>query len=267
MHTPRRGLESLSVADNHEMKKRNEPFPWLAVLAALIVGAAVTFVVYRFRPQGEVVAAADQSIATNLPTMEVAQAIMVTVELDFGPKVPTIAEALTDIERRYQPEDGQGRTFAILDTYGEPTADGKKLHMSMHVSSEKPGKGALVFKRTGQVLWESKIVPSTTKTNRFSGKELLILIDNGQGKAVTVDGSNNPATILDATIKEIGISVRDFWPDGADREMTFIYSACGCPVKVKTRRAGERTERTSDMPVIFPDDPAVVALISKIMTW
>jgi hypothetical protein len=248
------------------MKKRSEPFPWLAVLGALILGAAVTFAVYRFSPQAKTPVAA-QPVATNLPIMEVAQALMVTVELDFGPNVPAIAQALKDIERRSEPEDGRGRTFAVLDAYGQPTLDGKKLHMSMHVSSEKPGKGALVFKRTGEVLWQSKIVPSTTKTNRFTGKELLILIDNGQGKALTIDGSNNPATILDATIKEIGIPVRDFWPDGAEREMTFIYSACGCPVKVKTRRAGERTERTSDTPVIFPDDPAVVTLITKIMAW
>jgi hypothetical protein len=91
--------------------------------------------------------------------------------------------------------------------------------------------------------------------------------DNGQGKLVTVDGSNNPATILDANVKEAGIPVRAFWPDGADREVTFIYSACGCPVKVMTRRVGDRTERIKDMPVIFPDDPSVVTLISKIMAW
>jgi hypothetical protein len=68
-------------------------------------------------------------------------------------------------------------------------------------------------------------------------------------------------------VKEIGIPIRDFWPDGAEREMTFIYSACGCPVKVMARRVGERTERTKDTPVIFPDDPAVVTLIARIMTW
>jgi len=61
--------------------------------------------------------------------------------------------------------------------------------------------------------------------------------------------------------------VRDFWPDGAEKEMTFIYSACGCPVKVMSRRVRERTERTSDSPVIFPDDPAVVTLISRLMAW
>jgi hypothetical protein len=34
-----------------------------------------------------------------------------------------------------------------------------------------------------------------------------------------------------------------------------------------TRRVGDRTERIKDMPVIFPDDPSVVTLISKIMAW
>src|SRR5207253_7679589 len=60
------------------------------------------------------------------------------------------------VERRYQPDDGQGRTFAVLDAYGEPTPDGK-VHMSMHVSSEKPGGAQLVFKKTGEVLWRAKI--------------------------------------------------------------------------------------------------------------
>jgi len=241
----------------------------VAVLGALVIGAAVALAVYRSKPQKEpITAAAAQPVAsTNFATMETATALMVTVDLEFGPKVPSIAEALKEIERRSEPEDGRGRTFAILDGYGGPTEDGKKLHLSMHVSSEKPGKAALIFKRTGEVLWQGKIVPSKTKTNTFTGKDLLILIDNGQGKVVTVDGSNNPATILDAKIKEIGIFIRDFWPDGIEKEMTFIYSACGCPVKVMTRRVGDRTERVSDTPVIFPDDPSVVTLISKVMAW
>src|SRR2546426_481120 len=63
--------------------------------------------------------------ASDLVTMDVAKAVMVTVELDFGPKVPTIAEALTQVERRYQPDDGsKDRTFSVLDGYGEPTPDG-----------------------------------------------------------------------------------------------------------------------------------------------
>lgn len=249
------------------MSKRNDSFPWWGVLAALVVGAGIAFAVYRSKPAPEPDPQAAATTATNLPTMEVATALMVTEELDFGSTVPTIAEAIKHIERRSEPEDGRGRTFAVLDAYGQPTPDGKKLHMSMHVSSEKPGKAALIFKPTGRVLWQSRIVPSKTKTNTFTGKDLMIFIDNGEGKMLTIDGSNGPATILDARVKEIGIPVRDFWPDGVEREMTFIYSACGCPVKVKTRRIGDRTERTSDMPVIFPDDPAVVELITKLMTW
>jgi len=198
--------------------------------------------------------------------MGVDEAVMVTVELDFGPRMPSISEALAEVERRHRPDDSKGRVFAILDAYGEPTPDGKKLHISMHVSSEKPGTGTLVFRRTGEVLWESRIVPSA-KTNTFSGKNLTILLDDGKGRAFMVDGSSKPSSILDATIKEGGVTMRNFWPDGAEREVTFLYSACGCPVKVMVRRKGDVTERTKELPVIFPDDPAVVQLITKLMRW
>jgi len=195
--------------------------------------------------------------------MEVARAVMVTQELSFGPKVPTVAEALKEIERRYVPDDGVGRTFAILDAYGEPTPDGK-LHISMHVSSEKPGVGSLVFKRTGQVLWQSRINPSSNPPNP---KTLIIYIDNGRGTDQIVDGSTMPASILDARMRDLNIPVRDFWPEGEERQVTLIYSACGCPVKVMARRQGERTVRTKDLPVIFPDDQAAVATISRLMRW
>lgn len=211
-------------------------------------------------------AAPAQPAAPGTPameTMEVAKAVMVTRELDFGPRVPTIAEALNQIERRYVPDDGVGRTFAILDAYGEPTADGK-LHISMHVSSEKPGIGSLVFKRTGQVLWQSRINPSTSPPKV---KNLTVYIDNGRGTDQVVDGSNNPPSILDARIRDLNIPVRDYWPEGQERQVTLIYSACGCPVKVMARRQGERIARTSDLPVIFPDDPAAVTTISRLMRW
>lgn len=211
-------------------------------------------------------AAPTNGVAHEPGVMEINKAVMVTVELDFGPSVPTIAEALQQIERRHKPDDGVGRTFAILDAYGGPTADGKKLHMSMHVSTEKPGWGALVFKRTGEVLWQSRIIQGTN-TTRFTGQNLLILLDDGTGRLFTVDGSNNPATILDARLKELGLLVSDFWPNGAEREVTFLYSSCGCPVKVRVRRLNDRTERVSDQPVIFPDDPAVVRLITRLMGW
>ncbi len=197
-------------------------------------------------------------------TMEVAKAVMVTVDLDYGPKMPTIAQAINDIERRHQPADGAGRTFAILDAYGEPTADGK-LHMSMHVSSEKPGTGSLVFRRTGQVLWRTKVVSSSSPPSMQ--KQLTIMIDNGAGTSQMIDGSNNPKNILEAIVRDMKIPVRQFWPDGAEREVTFIYSACGCPVKVMTRRAGDRTVRTKDLPVIFPDDPGAAQTIGQLMGW
>jgi hypothetical protein len=215
-------------------------------------------------PPSPVAPQAPVSGSTKLETMEVARAVMVTVELDFGGKTPSIVDALTEIDRRYQPSDGSGRTFAILDAYGEPTPDGK-LHMSMHVSSEKPGIGSLVFRRTGQVLWESRITPSSEPRNWNRG--LTISIDNGKGGGQMIDGSNNPVSILDARVRDLGVPVRDFWPDGAEREVTFVYSACGCPVKVMARRAGERTVRTKELPVIFPDDPGAVSTISRLMGW
>jgi hypothetical protein len=190
---------------------------------------------------------------------------MVTVELDFGPRLPSIADALKEVERHYEPADGRGRTFAILDAYGGPTEDGKKLHISMHVSTEKPGLASLIFKRTGEVLWKSKIV--STNANYFSGKNLLILFTDKDGKTFTVDGSSNPASILDANLKEAGVPINVLWPDGEEREFTYIYSACGCPVKVMVKRVGYTTQRASDTPVIFPDDPAAVDLIRQLMGW
>jgi hypothetical protein len=204
---------------------------------------------------------------TNLPTMEVAHAVMVTVDLDFGKPIPTIADALREIDRSYRPDDGQGRTFAILDAYGGPTADGK-LHISMHVSTEKPGIGAIVFRRTGEVLWKNRIVPAVhPPTSSFAGKSLLIMLDDEHGKPQMLDGSKGVTSVLDAVVRDTGQPVRDFWPDGEEREVTFFYSACGCPVKLMARHLGDATERTSDLPVIFPDDPAVAATISRLMGW
>jgi hypothetical protein len=137
----------------------------------------------------------------------------------------------------------------------------------MHVSTEKPGIGSLVFKRTGEVLWSSRIVPSTNAHSAFSGTALTILIDNGTGRMVTVDGSHNPSSILEAVVKETGQLVSEAWPEGVEYEVTFIYSACGCPVKVKCQRIGDRTMRTKELPVIFPDDPSAVTLISRLMRW
>jgi hypothetical protein len=201
--------------------------------------------------------------AADQQTMEVNKAVMVTEELDLGKPAPTIAQALQQIERRYKPDDGVGRTFAVLDAYGEPTPDGK-LHISMHVSSEKPGVAELVFKPTGRVFWHTRILPSSEGGKQ---KNLSIMLDDGTGKTLLIDGSNNPPSVLDARINGRTQLVKEVWPDGAEREVTFVYSACGCPVKAMVRRVGDRTVRTKDLPVLFPDDPAAVTVISQLMRW
>jgi hypothetical protein len=199
--------------------------------------------------------------STLLPTNQTAQAIMVTVELDFGGKTPSIKEALKEIERRHQPDDGTGRTFAILDAYGDPTPAGK-LHMSMHVSMEKPGIGSLVFRRTGEVLWKSRIVGAKT-----GDKQLTVLMDDGAGKTLMLDGSKGATHVLNIPFRDSPLMVRDLWLDGQEREFTYIYSACGCPVKAKVLRSGESTARASVLPEMFPDDPAAMSVISQIMGW
>ena len=65
----------------------------------------------------------------------------------------------------------------------------------------------------------------------------------------------------------MGVTVGDIWPEGAEREVTFLYSACGCPVKVMAMRVGDKTVRTRNLPVMFPDDPAVVTVINRVMRW
>ena len=188
---------------------------------------------------------------------------MVTVELDFG-RTLSFKDALKEIERRHQPEDGVGRTFAILDAYGQTNADGK-LHISMHISMEKPGMGSLVFMRTGEELWKSRIVPAKSSTPQE--KRMTILMDDNAGKSVMLDGSKGAAHVLDVPLQDSTTRVREVWPDGAEHEFTFIYSVCGCPVKVKAKRGGETTVRTSDHPVLFPDDPAAAETINRLMGW
>lgn len=219
-------------------------------------------------PSPSAVSAPPASLSTvDLPTSAVKSAIMVTVELDFGGEVPSIAEGLKEVERRHEPADGVGRVFSILDAYGEPTEDGKKLHISMHVSMEKLGIGSLIFKRTGKTLWSSKIVQAADGSTHSEPDGLTLLFDNGAGRLLTVDGSTGPASIMQANVKEAGLPVEHLWPEDAQREITFFYSACGCPVKVMCRRQGGRIVRTSNTPVIFPDDPAVVTIIHRLMAW
>jgi hypothetical protein len=137
----------------------------------------------------------------DLSRLEVAHAVMVTVELDFGPKVPSIAEALQQVERRSQADDRTGRTFAILDAYGERTSDGK-LHISMHVSTEKPGLASLVFKRTGEVLWHGQIVKGTNARSNLADLRLVILLNSPpwqdwRSRSRRTDGPGGTSSIND----------------------------------------------------------------------
>lgn len=205
--------------------------------------------------------------AEAVPAMDSHQSVVVTQDLDFGPARPTLAEAVAQLERRSTPDDGQGRTFAILEAFnGEIQPDGK-MRVSLRISTEKPGLAQVIFKRTGQELWKSRIKPATHKP-AFTAGQLTILFDNGDGKTFTVDGSTGPPTIFDAMLKEPGLPMSTVWPDQEERELSFIYSSCGCPIKVTCRRIGMRSERTkATTQVLFPDDPAALSVISRLMMW
>ena len=82
-----------------------------------------------------------------------------------------------------------------------------------------------------------------------------------------LDGSKGATSILDANVSDLNMPVRDFWQDGTERQATFFYSACGCPVEVTVLRVQDKTVRTKELPVIFPDDPVVAKTISRLMGW
>ncbi len=200
-------------------------------------------------------------------TMLVNESVMVTVDLDLGQPVPTVEQALKLIERKYAPKDGKDRTFAILDAVAETSPFGK-MHLSMHISSEKEGGAMLILKSTGKVLWDCQVVPNPNKPYTGEPKKLTIYIDYDGKKSFTVDASSNPPTIFDAKLLENKVSVIDFWSIGQEKELVFVYSACGCPVHIKAKRtAFKKSERTSNSPVMFPDDPAVVTLIGRLLGW
>ena len=112
--------------------------PLVAVLALTACGGASTATNTTSTNPVPAAATAPQN-AGPLPAeehLETAKAVMVTVELDYGPAGATIAQAIRDVERRSEATGAPGaRTFAVLDAYGERSPDGK-LHMSMHVSAE-----------------------------------------------------------------------------------------------------------------------------------
>jgi hypothetical protein len=205
--------------------------------------------------------------STNgITTMEAAQSVVVVKDLGFGRQPPRLEDVVRDIERHSQPEDGHGRTFAILEAFTQPDLETSNINLCLRISSEKPGLAAITYRRTGKELWKSRITPSTHKP-AFTGGELKVYFDVGDGKTYIVDGSTGPSSILTAMLKDAGVQIGQVWPEGEVREMTFIYSACGCPIKVKCRRAGERTVRTDATQVIFPDDPAAMQVISNLMRW
>lgn len=251
------------------------PLGWWLRAALALAGAAVLVALLNgcskpaqpAGPSAPATNAAAPAAAVQEVAMDTSQSVVVTQDLDFGTARPSLAEALAQIDRFSTPDDGRGRTFAILEAFnGEWQPDGK-MRVSLRISTEKPGLARVVFRRTNTELWKSRIQLSTNKPP-FRAGELRILFDNGDGKTFTVDGSTNPSTILDAMLKEPGLPVAVAWPDGAERELSFIYSSCGCPIKVACRRVGARTERTkAASQVLFPDDPAAMAVINRLMAW
>ena len=202
----------------------------------------------------------------GMATLEAAKSIVVVKDLGFGRQAPSLEAVMRDIQRHSRPEDGIGRTFAILEAFTQPDLTTSNLNLCLRVSTEKPGLAAITYRRTGQELWKSRVTPATDKP-QFTGGALTIYYDVGDGKTYTVDGSTNPSSILTATLKEPGVQIGQIWPDGEVREMTFVYSACGCPIKVKCRRDGERTVRIDTTQLLFPDDPAAMQIINALMKW
>ena len=239
----------------------------VALVMMLVAAVAVLWPKRGGKPSGSTAVSASQSnppAAVPLPTNEVAHSLMSTVELDFGGTPPSVQDALKEIERRSEPDDGVGRTFAMLDADGWVAPNGK-LHIQMHLSMEKPGVGALIFRRTGEVLWKSRIVATTNGPP--PPKQLSIYMADTAGKSYLLDGTKGAARLLDVPINNSPARVRDLWPDGVEHEFTFLYSVCGCPVKAKVRRTGETTARSTELPVMFPDDPEALALIRQLMGW
>ena len=202
-------------------------------------------------------------------SMEIEESVMVTIEENFGPGVSTIAEAINLIERKYQPFDNAGRTFAILDAYGNKMADGR-MHVSMHISSEKVGAGQLILKTSKKVVWNCKFIPKKDGKKVSGNKALTIYMEQdgeNKGKFFTADGSANPSDIFVCKIKETGKSIDETWKDGSVKEFIFIYSACGCPVHAKFIRNGKRTYIQNNDSVIFPDDPGLITILHNLMKY
>jgi len=255
---------------------------WIMALLSAAIAIVVVFLLNSCSEQGSGDAAAPSAKKTNtvaaaapnspfantndIMTMEAAQSVVVTHDLELAPGVTTLADVMRDIERHSKADNGGGRTFAILEAFNGAIQPDGKMRVSLRVSTEKPGLGGITYKRMAEPLWKCHITPATHKPP-FTGGNLTIYFDVGDGKTYTVDGSTGPPSILAAMLKEPGVQIGQIWPDGETREVTFVYSACGCPIKVKCSRAGERTVRTDPTQVIFPDDPAAMQVINPLMKW
>src|SRR6266566_70595 len=90
--------------------KRKRPFIWKVRVAAVVFSALVAGVLtvkdHLTATKGSVANQTNSAQSSPAPppmgTMNINQAVMVTVELDFGPSVPSIADALREVERRFQ---------------------------------------------------------------------------------------------------------------------------------------------------------------------
>jgi hypothetical protein len=272
------------LKDSEQPVKRSYWLP-AAIAAAVLLGAGVVWHLCTRgpaapqTPPGSQTAARPSAPATTPPnsptpipeppltTIAVAEAAMVVVDLDYGAEVPPVAQALTEIERYYEPDDGAERTFAILDARTQPAPPGK-LELVMHIDGEKAGIGKLIFRRTRAVIWHARIGPQVKPvTSAYAGKSLFITIADAKDKPWLVDGAHGAPSILDCGFTGRTGTVRDQWADDEERQVTFFYSVCGCPVEVMVRRAGNTTVRSSDLPVLFPDDPSVAATINGLMGW
>ena len=120
--------------------------------------------------------------------------------------------------------------------------------MSMHVGSE-PGLGSLIFKRTGEVLWTSKIVRRSVK-HAFTGKDLTIYFDDRMQRLLTVDGTNHPISIFQAGVEKAHLQdvAR---PDANSPSLQRVWLSVKVMIKTGWRPHGA----SPGSPVIFPDDP------------
>jgi len=108
--------------EKHETSGSQSPWAVPVVALAILAFGAGVFVVARRAAQSPTESPTTENRGTAAPSlvtdpvtnkkpellsMEVAKAVMVTVELEFPGQTPTIAAALSQIERRYSQNDSR----------------------------------------------------------------------------------------------------------------------------------------------------------------